>query len=138
MVNYANDTENEDDYEIGWEWCEVDPGPMIAPYTGFRQCLLDPTKNRPEDFFNALFDEQMYTIMAEQTNKYAHRKIQRGKLIFQIFIYFLSECFLNPELCLTRSDTHHVITQFTKNCTQKQKQQNSCENKKIGNTCLQQ
>ena len=45
MVNYAGDTEIEEDYEIGWEWLEQDTGPHIAPYTGFRQCLLDPTKN---------------------------------------------------------------------------------------------
>ena len=56
MVNYQGDIELEEDYDIGWEWFEVDPGPHIAPYTGFQQCLLDPTKNRPEDFFNALFD----------------------------------------------------------------------------------
>ena len=43
MVNFPNDTENEDDYAIGWEWHEVDPGPLIAPYNGFRQCFLDPT-----------------------------------------------------------------------------------------------
>ena len=85
MVNYPNDTEVEEDYEIGWEWFKVDPGPYIAPYTGFRQCLLDPTKNRPEDFFNALFDSSMYTIMAEETNKYAQQKIQRGKF----FLAFL-------------------------------------------------
>ena len=72
MVNFNGDVELEEDYDIGWEWFEVDPGPHIAPYTGFRQCLLDPMKNRPEDFFNALFDHNMYTIMAEETNKYAH------------------------------------------------------------------
>ena len=76
MVNFANDTEVEEDYEIGWEWHEQDPGPMVAPYSGFRQCLLDPTKNQPEDFFDALFSRQMYTIMAEEMNKYAHQKIQ--------------------------------------------------------------
>ena len=81
MVNFANDTEVEEDYEIGWEWHEQDPGPMVAPYSGFHQCLLDPTKNQPEDFFDALFSRHMYTIMAEETNKYAQRKIQRGKFI---------------------------------------------------------
>ena len=35
MVNYAGDTEIEEDYEIGWEWLEQDTGPHIAPYTGF-------------------------------------------------------------------------------------------------------
>ena len=79
MVNFREDMEHEEDYEIGWEWIEEDTGPYIAPYTGFQQCLLDPTKNNPEDFFEALFTSHMYTIMAEETNKYAQRKIQRGK-----------------------------------------------------------
>ena len=48
--------------------------PLIAPSTGFHQCLLDPLKNKPADFFNALFDSNMYMIMAEETNKYVFRK----------------------------------------------------------------
>ena len=87
MVNYAADIEIEEDYEIGWEWLEHDTGPHIAPYTGFRQCLLDLTKDNPEDFFEALFSSNMYTIMAEETNKYAKRKLQRGKFFYIIFIY---------------------------------------------------
>ena len=79
MVNFREDMEHEEDYEISWECIEEDTGPYIAPYTGFRQCLLDPTKDNPEDFFEALFTSHMYTIMAEETNKYAQRKIQRGK-----------------------------------------------------------
>ena len=78
MVNYQGDIELEEDYDISWEWFEVDPGPHIAPYTGFRQCLLDPTKNQPEDFFNAVFDQNMYTIMAEEMNKYARQKTLKG------------------------------------------------------------
>ena len=49
MVYYPNDTELEKDYEIGWEWLEWDPGPLIVPYTGFCQFLLNPLKTRPED-----------------------------------------------------------------------------------------
>ena len=30
----------------------------------------------PEDFFNDLFEERMFTIMADETNNYAHRKIR--------------------------------------------------------------
>ena len=67
MVNYRNDRELEEDYEIGWEWFKLDTGPLIAPYTGFQQYLLDPLKTKPEDFFNALFDDNMYMIMAEET-----------------------------------------------------------------------
>ena len=87
MVNFERDMENEEDYEIGWLWLERDTGPYIAPYTGFQQCLLDPTKNNPEDFFEALFTSHMYTIMAKETNKYTHRKLQRGKYFFVYNIY---------------------------------------------------
>ena len=55
--------------KLVWDWIEEDTGPLIGPYTGFRQCLLDPLKNKPEDFFNELFDVRMYTIMAKETNK---------------------------------------------------------------------
>ena len=37
-------------------WLEVNLGPYIALFIGFRQCLLDPMKNKPEDFFDAFFD----------------------------------------------------------------------------------
>ena len=120
MVNYPRDQENEEDYEIGWQWIERDTGPYIAPYTGFRQCLLDPTKNNPEDFFEALFTSHMYTIMAEETNKYAHRKLQRGKYIFssQNFIYKTNYSFLSMtlrcEYIMTRT-THLYCNDFHRN-----------------------
>ena len=76
MINFPGDVDHEDDFELGWEWLERDTGPMIAPYSGFRQCLLDPTRNKPEDFFNSLFDSAMYTKMAEETNRYANEKLQ--------------------------------------------------------------
>ena len=79
MVNYRNDRELEEDYKIGWEWLEWDTRSPIAPYTGFQQCLLDPLKTKPEDFFSALFDDNIYMIMAEETNKYAHSKKQTHK-----------------------------------------------------------
>ena len=87
MVNFANDTERGEDYEIGWEWIEEDNGPLIGPYTGFCQCLLDPYKNKPEHFFSEMFDARMYTIMAEETNKYACRRKQNRK--YKNFFYFL-------------------------------------------------
>ena len=68
-----------------WCWPEVDTGPAIAPYSGFHQCLLNPMQNKPEDFFEALFDQQMYTIMAEETNQYAQKKIIEGKFLLRSF-----------------------------------------------------
>ena len=70
MVNFANDTELEEDYEIGWEWLKQDTGLFVTPYSGFQQCLLDSTKQKPKNFFNALFSTEMYTIMVKETNKY--------------------------------------------------------------------
>ena len=61
-------------------------GPLIAPYTAFWECLLDPLKTKPEDFFNVLFDDNMYMIMAKETNKYGHRKKQTCK--YKKFFYF--------------------------------------------------
>ena len=87
---------------MGWVWSEQDEGSMVAPYNGFRQCLLDPTRKEPEDFFKALFNRQMYTIMAEETNRYAQRKIQQGKLC-TIFIY--GTCYMYTNI------TWHVTVQ---------------------------
>ena len=90
MVNYQNDRELEEDYEIGWEWLEWDTGPLITPYTGFWQCLLDPFKTKPENFFNTLFDNNMYMTMAEETNKYVHRKEETRKYKKVFYFYFIS------------------------------------------------
>ena len=88
MINFPGDVEVEDDYKIGWEWLERDTGPMIAPYSGFRQCLLDPTQNKPEDFFNALFESNMYTRIAEETNRYANARINNAEGKEQIFFLY--------------------------------------------------
>ena len=108
MVNFAHDTELEEDYEIGWQWHEQDPGPLVTPYTRFWQCLLDPTKQKPEDFFNALFNSHMYTIMTEETNRYVQQKIQRGKFLTK-YLFISNQCksfFHDPEIIyVTRSNS---------------------------------
>ena len=98
MVNYPGDVELEEDYELGWEWLETDPGPLIAPYSNFQQCLLDPTKTKPEDYFSVFFENWMYMILAEQTNLYARQQIEgkftilssqnTGNLLFFINLFF--------------------------------------------------
>ena len=47
-------------------------GPYIVPSSEFIQCLLDSVKNKPEDYFDVLFDNQVYMIMAEEINQYMH------------------------------------------------------------------
>ena len=80
MVNCPIDIELEEDYKLSWLWVHTDPGPIIASYFDFQQCLLDPIKDKPTDFFNALFENWMHTIMAEQTNLCARLQIQ-GKFM---------------------------------------------------------
>ena len=55
---------------MGWEWIEQDEGAMVTPYSGFRQCLLDPTKTKPEDFFSKLSSTDRCTPswLKRQTN----------------------------------------------------------------------
>ena len=79
MVNFARDLEDFDDFAMGWgwEWHDEDPGASIRAFDGVRQCLLDPTKTKPEDFFMALFERPMYTIIAENTNIYARERLQQ-------------------------------------------------------------
>ena len=91
MINCHYDVDHELDYELGWEWIESDPGPMIAPYNGFRQCLIDPAKNKPEDFFRAIFDDRMFTLMADMTNIYAQNRIRSKykKSMLQIISKFI-------------------------------------------------
>ena len=106
MANHPGDVECEEDYELGWEWFETDPGPLIALYSDFQQCLLDLAKDKPEDFFNALFENWMYTIMAGQTNLYARQQIQ-GKFTilssqntdnFFVFYQFIFPHFLKNSM----------------------------------------
>ena len=70
MVNYNNDHELDEDYELGLSWFEVDTGPPILSYSGFHQCLLHPTQDKAEHFIKASFDLWLQTIITEETNKY--------------------------------------------------------------------
>ena len=45
------------------------------------------TQNTSEDFFNALFGDNIYMIMAEETKKYAHRKKQTPKYKRLLFLH---------------------------------------------------
>ena len=76
---------------------EVNPEPLISPFNGIQQCLLDPTRNKPEDFFNALFEDRMCTIMAEKVNKYAQQRKQVPEYFYlnDLFTKFSKNIFIN-------------------------------------------
>ena len=70
-----------------WVWEIQDTGTSFAPFTGTPGLFLDPLDTKPVDFFNLLFENQMYKLIACETNKYAESKMQ-GK--FSILHKFIS------------------------------------------------
>ena len=71
LKNYSNDVEHEDDYELGWEWLETDPGASFGPFTAQPGLMIETTDRTPEGFFNLLFDDSMWTLITQQMNIYA-------------------------------------------------------------------
>ena len=49
-----------------------DEVPGHGPFTDFEGLNFSTESHKPEDFFNQLFDELMYTKMTQETNSYAH------------------------------------------------------------------
>ena len=78
VVPWAQDTEHIDDFALGWEWLLRDTGASTGPFTGSPGLKIRPDGTKPVDFFNLLFEEQMYHLIAEETNRYANTK-QQGK-----------------------------------------------------------
>ena len=71
--------EHETDFEMGWEWIiDSDPGPNVRPFLGEEILLMDPEKNKPHHFFEALFIAEMWTHITNETNKYAETRITQS------------------------------------------------------------
>ena len=78
ISNYEQDTEHETDLEMGWEWIlHSDSGPSVGPFLGEEMLLMDPEKNEPHHFFEALFETEMWNYIAHETNKYAETRITK-------------------------------------------------------------
>ena len=71
------DTELEEDIMNGWKKVKNDEVPDRGPFTDFDGLNFSTESHNLEDFFNQLFDEYMYTRMAQETNSYAHDKIRK-------------------------------------------------------------
>ena len=76
ISDYSRDTELEDDVLHGWTRVENDQVPDHGPFTEVEGLNFSMESRKLEDFFNQLFDKSMYTIIAQQTNAYAHDKIR--------------------------------------------------------------
>ena len=76
LVNYHDDQDNPED-DINWVkmpeddvWC-VPPLPLLRPGG---QLNIISSIQEPENFFDALFDEAMWTTIVNETNRYAGAK----------------------------------------------------------------
>ena len=76
IVNYPRDEILDCDIEQGWEKIQPDIIPDHCPFTGSLGLNMSTDSRLPEDFFNDIFDDRMFTIMAEETNNYAWKKIR--------------------------------------------------------------
>ncbi|MCG8626118.1 MAG: hypothetical protein MJE68_29485, partial [Proteobacteria bacterium] len=75
IVNYPGDKIWPEDEENGWKKIENDDIPDYCPFLGHQGINLDTESRNPEDFFNNLFDLQMFIIIAEATNNYVRKQI---------------------------------------------------------------
>ena len=77
ISNFSRNTELEEDVLNGRKKVENDEVPDHGPFTDFDGLNFSTESHNLEDFFNQLFDESMYTRMAQETNSYAHDKIRK-------------------------------------------------------------
>lgn len=73
----------------GWVRENTDSGSSCGPFLSEPTTLIDLSNPKPELFFNQLFDDRMWTIIADATNAYVHRKstTPEGKHNFSILFY---------------------------------------------------
>ena len=76
IQNYSRDTIIQEDVCNGWEKVDQDDKPDYGPFMATCGIKFDTDSCNPEDFFNNLFDNRIFTIIADTTNQYAHGKIR--------------------------------------------------------------
>ena len=72
-----NDKELPEDIQNGWHKITHDTPPRNPPFADTPGLNFETDSREPEVFFNQLFDERMFTIIAEETNRYARQQITR-------------------------------------------------------------
>ena len=70
---------NQDDQLNDWDYEEIDSGPSCRPFQGNSRTNISDPNGKPEVFFNSLFDDRMWTVLADSTNMYARSKSTRGR-----------------------------------------------------------
>ena len=79
-VNYPNDKVYPEDEKNGWARLDQDTGPPnIYRFEGSCQNYLNLNKYTPGAVFDEFFEDRMWTILSENTNKYVHAKLRQAK-----------------------------------------------------------
>ena len=79
-INYPNDKVYPEDEKNGWVRLDEDTGPPnIYRFEGSCQNYMDLNEFTPGEVFDEFFEDRMWTILSENTNKYVHAKVRQAK-----------------------------------------------------------
>ena len=79
MTNLENDAPallllDENDHYNEWEYESIDSGPAYGPFLEICRTPIEDPDGNLDVFFNELFDEHMWSTIAQSTNTYARSK----------------------------------------------------------------
>ena len=77
-MNYERDIDLQEDIDNGWERIGNDQILDYCPFIRNEGLNMNTTSRNLKDFFINLFDDRMYTIIAEETNNYARQQIMKA------------------------------------------------------------
>ena len=69
---------HQDDQLNDWDYEELDSGPSCSPFYGTSRTNISDPDGKSEVFFNSLFDDRMWMLLADSTNTYARSKCTTG------------------------------------------------------------
>ena len=79
-INYPNYKVYPEDEQNGWVRLEEDTGPPnIYRFEGSCWNYMDLNEYTPGAVFDEFFEDRMWTILSENTNKYVHTKFRQAK-----------------------------------------------------------
>ena len=79
-INYPNDTAYLEDKKNGWVRLDEDTGPPnVYRFEGSCQNYMNLNKYTPGAVFDEFFEDRMWTILSENTNKYVHANADKEK-----------------------------------------------------------
>ena len=76
LVSYSGDVNIPANEVNGWERLPVGTGSSLGQFLSTSCCLVGPASHEPSIFFKSLFDERMWTTIAQQANIYTRFKIR--------------------------------------------------------------